>query len=818
MSEDKEAVSSAPPHNRYSRYRSVRHAPAKPMHEEPLPRRQDPEPEQKPEQNGAVERTKSMSRYRRSRIDTKVELSDPAPPMPVMPSRPQAQVSAGQPRTTTRRVTEPISFTQKAHRSQEPERPRHPPQPSSGRPRETENERLRRKVLEFREREAKKAQLEEEKLRAEEEKRMAQLKKQQAEAEAKQARLKEEETARLLAEQKRKDLERLEKTLEAAAPAISKVTSPRDKFSFFSRKKANSKTTPPRTPATSNHSGTITSSTTTTRISEQPPTQIQRKIEKIIDIPRSDGPPVLARETPGPDAPAIEQGGGGIVPQTDAPISASNAGERRVLIRCKQSSINLPITPETTPVDLVFSAANCMTQNIIPSTAILLESYTQLGLERRVRRYEHIRDIMNSWDRDTQNYFTLQNSESPKHDMDLETSSVPKEAPRAVTVNIYHSQKPGKWNKRYITLLSTGQIYMAKKAGVKLGDKDAANLCHLSDFDIYSSTPQQTRKSLKPPKKHCYAIKSQQKTTMFLSTENFVHYFCTDHEAVADQWYEAVQNWRSWYLVNRMGEGEKKPKAKPVQISHTLKLSVDESPYTIGSFTPLINMDRFGELDPEGEDRSYDSDDGQPRQIPFHLRNSFSENPLPSRRESRRHPPPVSYRLPPEAEEEFSSSGLLGRTYSQRQRIQKEKERAENQNQYNPSNPNPFMDGPSLLNNQSMQRTMSMKSTRTKRPDRPDTSAGAVPGMPKPLLDFTPQFKEAPQWEKKGRGHGVRPPTSGVPLVDVATTPEDAMNAINYGQTATLFRREQTYNQPSGGARPKTGGGSIMNRGRVIYD
>jgi hypothetical protein len=452
-----------------------------------------------------------------------------------------------------------------------------------------------------------------------------------------------------------------------------------------------------------------------------------------------------------------------------------------------------------------------MTQNINPSTAVLYESYTLLGLERRIRRYEHLRDIMNSWDRDTQNALLLQSSDSADNDFDLETAAVPKEAPPDVTVYMYHSQKPHKWNKRHITLLSSGQIYVAKKPGLKMPDKDVNNICHLSDFDIYTSTPQYTRKTLKPPKKHCYAIKSQQKPTMFLSTENFVHYFSTDDSALAHKWYSAVQRWRSWYLVNRMGEGEKKAsktaKIAKIAPNHTLKLSVDESPYTIGSFTPLINMDRFNKPPSPEKDADYDSEEeNRPLQIPFHLRNSVS---FPSKRESKRHPPPVSYKLPPEAEE-FSSSGLLGRSYSQRQKAVKDREAIEK------GNPNagagPFTSDSSALLNRSSdapqhKRTMSMKSTR-----RPVTSGeglsggGSGGGMPRPLLDFTPQFKEAPQWDKSKKGRGVK----GVdgPLVEAATTYEAALVAREFEPVKTVFRREG-----GGGVatRPRTSGGPLVN-------
>jgi len=458
-----------------------------------------------------------------------------------------------------------------------------------------------------------------------------------------------------------------------------------------------------------------------------------------------------------------------------------------------------------------------MAQDISPAAAVLVESYTQLGLERRIRRYEKIRDIMNSWDRDTQNALIIENSDTPIRDkQDLEAAGVPKEAPKDVTVYLYHSQKPGKWNKRWVTLLSTGQIYMSKKQGTKPSDKDAWNLCHLSDFDIYSPTAQQARKVLKPPKKHCCAIKSQQKTTMFLSTENFVHFFSTDHEEDADRWFSAVQSWRSWYLVNKMDQGQKKKKGKAVKelvaktgtkSLHAVKVSVDESPYTIGSFKPLMNMDRFGTPDKDQDSE----DENRPLQIPFHLRNSAAIAPD---REKKRHPPPVAYKLPPEAEE-FSSTGLLGRTYSQHQQALKDREN-------NPRGSGIIDGSSSGSSSQTPGRTLSMRSTRTKRPETSNGPNSGKPEMPKPLLDFTPQFEEAPQWNKKGKGRGVAAP-SNMPLVEVATTPETGLDDI---PKTTLFRRETSGARPttSGAAFVKgglvsgpggNGNGGVVNRGRV---
>ncbi|KAA8564414.1 hypothetical protein EYC84_011352 [Monilinia fructicola] len=522
--------------------------------------------------------------------------------------------------------------------------------------------------------------------------------------------LSDEETERILAEQKRKDLERLEATLDAAAN--ESVRSPPQKFGFFSGKRRITTTTKPIAPSPLDNLASI-----------------QRAI--------ADGPPRI--DAPVINPMGIQQGGGGVVPQTDAPISASNAPERRVLIRCQQSSINLPVDGDTTPMDLITTAANIMSADINLRTAVLMESYATLGLERKIRRYEHIRDIMNSWDRDTQNALIVESSDYPEED--LESTSVPEDAPMDVTVQLYHSQKPGKWNKRYITLLSSGQVFVSKKSGMAVNDKDSMTICHLSDFDIYTPTAHQVRKVLKPPRKNCYAIKSQQKTAMFLSTENFVHFFCTDDRVAANAWYSAGADLEKLVFGEQDG----------------VKVSVDEDPYTIGSFKPLIDMDRFDKS--EADDST--TEDENPKQVPFHLRNASTITPLPRMAKGG---PPISYRAPPQ-EDQFASDGLLGRTYSN----------------------GSFVDGPTLINSAAQSRAMSMpsKAKRLETGNVANTSLQrrSSSRKPKPLLDFTPQFEEAPQWNKR---------------VEAANTPDMGLNEIP--KANTVFRRDTTSQRPRGSA------------------
>ena len=234
-------------------------------------------------------------------------------------------------------------------------------------------------------------------------------------------------------------------------------------------------------------------------------------------------------------------------PTFDAPISAVNAGERRVSVRYDQSLISVPVSPTTTPYDIVRAANVQLSPDISPDDHVLLESYTPLGLERPLRKYEHIRDLLNSWDFDTQNTLVLVPSFFESMDINLNLEGVLEQPPAGASVQMYHSQRPGHWDKKWINLRADGQISVAKN-GV------SSNICHLSDFDIYMPTKTRLCKYIRPPKKFCFAIKSQQKSSIFLSNQNFVNLFSTNDKTLANHFYSSVQIWRSWYLVHVMGQ------------------------------------------------------------------------------------------------------------------------------------------------------------------------------------------------------------------------------------------------------------------------
>lgn len=305
MSGEKESASADQAPQKYSRYRARKPEPEK---------QNQPEIENKEKQHSDISRTKSMSRYRkRSAVTNPNQTPITSLPVPEIP-RTNAQSPIGdgfngsvrdstrsggenmQQRQQQRSLADGTRYSvraaepeQSSQRQLEPRPPVDMSRHSQVRPHETEDERLRRKVREFQERE-----MAQRKAIQEQEEQARRTQQQKEEAEAELARLAEGENARKLVEQKRKDLERLQVELDAAKPGsgLPAVSSPeREKLGFFSRKKYSTQVTPPTTSGGS-------------------------------------GSALLAKSRGNEPQKGIEQGGGGIVPRTDAPISASNAGER----------------------------------------------------------------------------------------------------------------------------------------------------------------------------------------------------------------------------------------------------------------------------------------------------------------------------------------------------------------------------------------------------------------------------------------------------------------------------------------------------------
>ena len=359
---------------------------------------------------------------------------------------------------------------------------------------------------------------------------------------------------------------------------------------------------------------------------------------------------------------------------------------QRVLIECNRSSMLFPVDPTTTAAELLASAANCFSDEIDPKISVLMESFGKVGVQRPLRRYEHVRDVMNSWDDDdADSLLIMPASKCGSEPRLLHASDVPHTKPAEVSFPLQYSQRKRRWRKVIVVLRNDGQIVFKK--GPKAKEKDCINICHLSDFDIYTPTVRSITRKINPPEKICFAIKSQQRTSVFQETTNYVHFFCTNDRRIGNDFYTAVQGWRSWYLVNVMGEGKKKPtkeveapvaagvqRQQSTRHAHQPSAASTDLQYQLGSFKPLVDVQELG-------DRPTTFPETQPAQT----------NALPTRKPSTRdrpHPPSslprhiegVSSREPlvnqasfadetQRSSGTFASESLLGRAYSQRQKL-----------------------------------------------------------------------------------------------------------------------------------------------------
>ena len=413
---------------------------------------------------------------------------------------------------------------------------------------------------------------------------------------------------------------------------------------------------------------------------------------------------------------------------------------------------------------------------------------------------------MNSWDRDTLNALIVIPSDMPENDRDLSLASVPRtmEAPHEFCLQMHHCPRVGKWNKRYVTLTSGGQMFASKKSGVAQSDKDALSLCHMSDFDVYSPTEHQTRKVLKPPKKFCFAVKSQQKSSVFPTGENFVHFFCTDDASVAERFRGGVHGWRSWYLVNRKTDVQElqalqgRGLATRASTRDGKGAGEDDTPYAIGSFKPLIDMDVFNKPYDEPTQRTRELQDiqrtpsqGQHQRRPGPPRTQESvQRRLSKGSSGAPHGRAMSMRS---RDANINANGLLGAAYEERKEEQRRREEALR----NQPEENPFTGGEaSLINNiptaphepppRAHQDTPASgrsssryrrEASRQRGVARTPSSPGRRPeGLPAPLLDIEAQTAEPTPWREevaRNRGHGVRAP-AGVPLVELAKGREAA--------------------------------------------
>ncbi|KAF2483334.1 hypothetical protein BDY17DRAFT_297276 [Neohortaea acidophila] len=253
-----------------------------------------------------------------------------------------------------------------------------------------------------------------------------------------------------------------------------------------------------------------------------------------------------------------------------------------------------------TALDIVQHASKHWPSRINSDSAVLLEYFISVGIQRPLRQFERMQDVMNSWTHDRQNYLILIDPGTGSAEAELTLAGIPSQLPRKQSWVLEYSQKVGKWDKRIVTLHPSGLITQAARNG----NVDAARtkeIGYLSDCDIYVPTPAKVRGKIKPPRRFCFAVKSQQDMSCFGSLCDYVHFFCTHDRQTADTFYAAVQGWRSRYLVGGLREdvkgkrGDDVPREKEMPSkAKGVVVSTTQAPFTksAGQFDTSLSPER----------------------------------------------------------------------------------------------------------------------------------------------------------------------------------------------------------------------------------
>lgn len=165
---------------------------------------------------------------------------------------------------------------------------------------------------------------------------------------------------------------------------------------------------------------------------------------------------------------------------------------------------------------------------------MLFEVSQDFGMERPIRHFEIVSEVINSWDKD-KSVNLLVAKKTPLAAL-LHLSAIPSSSP-VLSTYVEWESKPRKWSKRWLELREQG-LWLSKKDN----GKDETFLCSLANFDAYVVT-----RTHKPPKPYVFAVKSTDNLSFFENAADYVHVFCCS-EKDGKKWLESVLLARSYFI------------------------------------------------------------------------------------------------------------------------------------------------------------------------------------------------------------------------------------------------------------------------------
>ncbi|GJN91736.1 hypothetical protein Rhopal_004759-T1 [Rhodotorula paludigena] len=159
----------------------------------------------------------------------------------------------------------------------------------------------------------------------------------------------------------------------------------------------------------------------------------------------------------------------------------------------------------------------------------LWESWRSLGIERPIREYEFLADVVKSWDHDENALFFRRTTMWP-------IISAHARLPPAVskTGPVQIELKKSKWSKRFLEL-KDGVVSQSKSEK----GKDSTTLCQLSNFDVFLVSADAAHR-LKAPRPFVFALKSRLTRAHFEETAEWCHYLSTKTPEEAASWVKTI--------------------------------------------------------------------------------------------------------------------------------------------------------------------------------------------------------------------------------------------------------------------------------------
>ncbi|SNX85659.1 uncharacterized protein MEPE_04368 [Melanopsichium pennsylvanicum] len=167
---------------------------------------------------------------------------------------------------------------------------------------------------------------------------------------------------------------------------------------------------------------------------------------------------------------------------------------------------------------------------------VVFDCSAQLGIERPLREYEMVADVVNVRAHPKTDFFVMKRTELSPY---LSIRSVPISSP-SLAGHVYVQDRKKKWSKRWLELRDHGLYHAKNEKG-----KDEMSICQISTFDIYLVDSS----AVKMPKANGFALRSQDQITMFEKPDqDYIHYFCLTDPAAHRDWVRAILNARTYIL------------------------------------------------------------------------------------------------------------------------------------------------------------------------------------------------------------------------------------------------------------------------------